>query len=117
VIRADASQVHELLQNLIGNGLKYHHKETPPKIELRAEQEDDVIRVEVEDNGIGIDQRYHQEIFTMFKRLHSANDYEGTGIGLAICKKIVERHGGYIGIWSTPGEGSTFWFTLPNNTG
>jgi len=112
-VQADLSQMHQLFQNLIGNGLKFHKKEMPPEIIIRAYNvENNMIRIEVEDNGIGIDDKYHSQLFTMFKRLHSREQYEGTGIGLASCKKIVERHGGNIGIKSTLGKGSTFWFTL-----
>jgi PAS domain S-box-containing protein len=114
-VQADPSQMHQLFQNLIGNGLKFHKEGVPPEIIIRAhEVENNVIRIEVEDNGIGIDEKYHGQLFTMFKRLHSREQYEGTGIGLASCKKIVERHGGNIGIKSTIGKGSTFWFTLPS---
>jgi PAS domain S-box-containing protein len=113
-IQADLSQMHQLFQNLIGNGLKFHKEGIPPEIIIRAyEVENNMIRIEVEDNGIGIDEKYHGQLFTMFKRLHSREQYEGTGIGLASCKKIVERHGGNIGIKSSLGTGSTFWFTLP----
>jgi light-regulated signal transduction histidine kinase (bacteriophytochrome) len=113
-IQADPSQMHQLFQNLIGNGLKFHKEGIPPEIIIRAyEVENNMIRIEVEDNGIGIDEKYHGQLFTMFKRLHPREQYEGTGIGLASCKKIVERHGGNIGIKSTLGTGSTFWFTLP----
>jgi PAS domain S-box-containing protein len=113
-VQADPSQMHQLFQNLIGNGLKFHKEEIPPEIIIRAhEVANNMIRIEVEDNGIGIDEKYHGQLFTMFKRLHSREQYEGTGIGLASCKKIVERHGGNIGIKSTPGKGSIFWFTLP----
>ena len=113
-VQADPSQMHQLFQNLIGNGLKFHKEGIPPEIIIRAhEVENNMIRIEVEDNGIGIDEKYHGQLFTMFKRLHSREQYEGTGIGLASCKKIVERHGGSIGIKSTLGKGSTFWFTLP----
>ena len=113
-VQADPSQMHQLFQNLIGNGLKFHKEGIAPEITIRAhEVENNMIRIEVEDNGIGIDEKYHGQLFTMFKRLHSREQYEGTGIGLASCKKIVERHGGNIGIKSTLGKGSTFWFTLP----
>ena len=116
-VQADPSQMHQLLQNLIGNGLKFHKEGIPPEIIIRAhEVENNMIRIEVEDNGIGIDEKYHGQLFTMFKRLHSREQYEGTGIGLASCKKIVKRHGGGIGIKSTPGKGSTFWFTLPRES-
>jgi PAS domain S-box-containing protein len=113
-VQADPSQMHQLFQNLIGNGLKFHKEEIPPEIIIHAhEVENNMIRIEVEDNGIGIDEKYHGQLFTMFKRLHSREQYEGTGIGLASCKKIVERHGGNIGMKSTLGTGSIFWFTLP----
>jgi light-regulated signal transduction histidine kinase (bacteriophytochrome) len=113
-VQADPTQMHQLFQNLIGNGLKFHKEEMPPEIIIRGYAVDNnMIRVEVEDNGIGIDENYHDQLFTMFKRLHSREEYEGTGIGLASCKKIVERHGGDIGIKSTLGKGSIFWFTLP----
>jgi len=116
-IQADPSQMHQLFQNLIGNGLKFHKEGIPPEIIIRAyEVEENMIRIEVEDNGIGIDEKYHGQLFAMFKRLHSREQYEGTGIGLASCKKIVERHGGNIGIKSTPGKGSIFWFTLPRES-
>jgi PAS domain S-box-containing protein len=116
-VQADPSQMHQLFQNLIGNGLKFHKGEISPKIIIRAhEEENNMIRIEVQDNGIGIDEKYYDQLFTMFKRLHSREQYEGTGIGLANCKKIVERHGGSIGIKSTLGKGSTFWFTLPRQS-
>jgi PAS domain S-box-containing protein len=116
-VQADPSQMHQLFQNLIGNGLKFHKEGIPPEIIIRAhEVENNMIRIEVEDNGIGIDEKYHSQLFTMFKRLHPREQYEGTGIGLASCKKIMERHGGNIGIKSTPGKGSTFWFTLPRES-
>ena len=113
-VQADPSQMHQLFQNLIGNGLKFHKDEMLPEIIIRGYGvENNMIRIEVEDNGIGIDEKYHSQLFTMFKRLHSREQYEGTGIGLASCKKIVERHGGDIGIKPTLGKGSIFWFTLP----
>lgn len=113
-LHADPSQIHQLLQNLLGNGLKYRRKGVPPVITVRGrEVNGKMVRIEVQDNGIGIEEQYCANIFGMFKRLHSREDYEGSGIGLAICKKIVERHGGEIGVESNPGVGSTFWFTVP----
>ncbi len=115
VIRADASQMHQVMQNLIGNGLKYHGEEKP-SVKVSAETFDSVIRIYVEDNGIGFDEKHLDKIFQPFQRLHGKNSqYEGTGIGLAICKKIVERHGGSITAKSTPGKGATFIVTLPVN--
>ena len=116
-VPADPSQVHQLLQNLIGNGLKFHREGIAPEITVRSKQENNnMVRVEVEDNGIGIEEANYEKIFGMFQRLHSREDYGGTGIGLAVCKKIVERHGGTIGVNSAPDKGSMFWFTLPTIT-
>jgi len=116
-VQADPIQMTQLFQNLIGNGLKFHKEGIPPEITIRAQGvENKMIRIEVEDNGIGIDEKYYEQLFTMFKRLHSRAEYEGTGIGLASCKKIVGRHGGNIGVKSTLGKGSTFWFTLPRGS-
>lgn len=113
-VQGDRSQIHQLLQNLIGNGLKFHRKGIPPMVTIRSHRmQNNMVRFYVIDNGIGINEEYHEQIFVMFKRLHSRASYSGTGIGLAICKKIAQRHGGEIGIKSTPSEGSTFWFTLP----
>jgi len=112
-VHRDPSQIRQLLQNLVGNGLKFHREGVPPEITIRAHIDDNMVELEVQDNGIGIAEEYHKQVFTMFKRLHSREHYGGTGIGLAVCQKIVDRHGGSIGVKSTPGEGSTFWFTLP----
>ena len=113
-IKGDPSQVNQLMQNLIGNALKYHKKDVPPKVTILAvEQDNDMARIEIEDNGIGIKPEHYENVFIMFKRLHSKQEYEGSGIGLSVCKKIVERHGGEIGIHSEYGKGTTFWFTLP----
>jgi PAS domain S-box-containing protein len=113
-VNGDSSQLHQLLQNLIANGIKFRREGVKPEITIRARGiQKDMARLEIQDNGIGIDEKYHEQIFTMFKRLHSRERYEGTGIGLAVCQKIVRRHGGEIGVKSTPGKGATFWFTLP----
>jgi len=113
-VNCDPAQIRQLMQNLIANGLKYQKEGVVPEITIRSSVTDnDMIRVEVTDNGIGIKQEQFKDVFVMFKRLHSRREYEGAGIGLAVCKKIVERHGGDIGVSSTYGQGATFWFTLP----
>ena len=113
VVNADATQMEQLLQNLIGNAIKFR-KGPAPSVHIDARREDAAWRITVQDDGIGIDARYAERIFVIFQRLHTAAEYPGTGIGLAICKKIVERHGGQIGVHSTPGEGASFSFTLPD---
>ena len=105
-------QLQRLFQNLIGNALKYCDTTRPPRIHIAAETSDGVVRFSVADNGIGIDPQYHERVFGIFQRLHTRQEYDGTGIGLAICRSILERHGGRIWVESTPGEGSTFLFTL-----
>jgi len=112
VVMADRGQLTQLFQNLIANALKFHG-EAPPSVHIAAERHGAEWQLAVRDNGIGIDARYAERIFGMFQRLHSRRDYPGTGIGLAICKKIVERHGGRIWVETQLGEGSTFYFTLP----
>lgn len=130
-IEADPTQMRQLLQNLIGNALKFHRSETPPVVIVSGELMPDVgqfddgrfddpaadtrrrCRILVEDNGIGFDEKYLDRIFTVFQRLHGRGEYEGTGVGLAICRKIVERHGGEITARSSPGQGTTFIVTLP----
>jgi PAS domain S-box-containing protein len=112
VVSANEGQMTQLMQNLIGNALKFRRKETP-KIHIGVEQLDQHWQFSVTDNGIGISEEYYQRIFIMFQRLHTREEYPGTGIGLAICKKIVEVHGGRIGVKSTLGSGTTFTFTIP----
>ncbi len=111
-VMADETQLDQLFQNLIGNAIKFCDKHAPC-VEVKAEPRGSEWVFAVSDNGIGIEPRYHNRVFEMFQRLHVREEYSGTGIGLAICKKIVERHGGRIWVDSIPGEGSSFCFTLP----
>jgi PAS domain S-box-containing protein len=113
-VHADGAQLTQLFQNLIGNAMKFHGPEAP-HIHVGAQTHDQVWVFTVKDNGIGLDPQYADRIFMMFQRLHNKEEYAGTGIGLAICKKIVERHGGRIWVESQPGAGATFGFTLARN--
>jgi signal transduction histidine kinase len=113
VIDADALQMRQLLQNLLGNALKYRQKDTPPVVRLGCSNGGQHCTITVTDNGIGFNEKYASKIFRMFVRLHGRAEYEGSGIGLAICRKIVERHGGTIVATSTAGQGATFTVTLP----
>ena len=111
-IHADGTQLTQLFQNLIGNALKFRG-EALPRIRIDVCREDSVWHFSVRDNGIGIDAKHQERIFLIFQRLHSRQQYPGTGIGLAICKRIVDRHGGRIWVESEPGQGTTFHFTIP----
>ena len=116
VVLADNGQLTQLFQNLIGNSMKFHGQDAP-RIHVEGEARDHVWVFTVKDNGIGLDPQYSDRIFMMFQRLHNKEEYPGTGIGLAICKKIVDRHGGRIWVESQPGEGCAFGFTLARPEG
>ena len=111
-VLADAGHIEQLFTNLIGNALKFRGADAP-RIHIDVDRQGRFWQFAVNDNGVGIDAKYHDRIFIIFQRLHARDQYEGTGVGLAVCKKIVERHGGRIWVDSSPGQGSTFYFTLP----
>jgi len=112
LVSAERTQLAQVFQNLIGNAIKFSG-ETPPIVDVSATRQGENWLFSVTDNGIGIDLQFGERIFTIFQRLHKRGEYDGTGIGLAIVKKIVERHGGTINVKSAPGEGSTFTFSIP----
>jgi light-regulated signal transduction histidine kinase (bacteriophytochrome) len=111
-VHGDRRLLAAVFQNLVSNALKFRG-EDPPRVDIACERDGDHWSFAVTDNGIGIEPEYADQIFTIFKRLHNKADYEGTGIGLALCKKIVEFHGGRVGVEPGSGGGSTFTFTLP----
>ena len=112
-IFADRIKLKHLFQNLIENGLKFSLPGQQPKISVTVTNQPEEWQFAIKDNGIGIEEEYLNNIFLIFTRLHSQEEYEGTGIGLALCKKLVEQHEGRIWVHSTPGKGSTFYFTIP----
>jgi len=112
-VMADATQLSQVFQNLIGNAIKFRGEESPV-VHLEAARQEEGWVFSVRDNGIGIDPQYADRIFLIFQQLHTRGEYPGTGVGLAICKRIVERHGGRIWVESEVGRGSTFYFTVPN---
>lgn len=114
-VAGDPAQLSQLLQNLIGNGLKYHGDD-PPRVQVTAERTESGWTIAVRDNGIGIEAKHHERIFEIFVRLHTDNKYPGTGIGLAVCCRIVARHGGRVWVESEVSRGSTFFFTLPDRS-
>jgi signal transduction histidine kinase len=120
VIQADSQQMTQLFLNLVGNALKFHRPDLPPRVKISSrllpnggKTGQRKVEIRIEDNGIGFNPQYVERIFQPFQRLHSQSEYEGTGIGLSICQKIVERHGGSIRAESGPGQGSSFIVTLP----
>jgi light-regulated signal transduction histidine kinase (bacteriophytochrome) len=112
-VMADRTQLGQLFQNIIGNALKFRRPDETPRVTISSEADGDFVTFRVQDNGIGMEKRFLEKIFTIFQRLHSRDQYEGTGVGLAVCKKIVACHGGKIWAESEPGKGSSFFFTLP----
>ncbi len=112
-VMADPAQLEQVFVNLIGNAVKYRREDVPPAIAVSARPLDGLVEFSVADNGIGIEAAHFDRIFEMFQRLHTHDQYEGTGIGLAVVKRIVDRHGGRVRVESVPNEGSTFFFTLP----
>ena len=115
-IDADAVQMRRLLQNLVDNALKFHREGEPPLVKVNGEvmkDEVNICQITVADNGIGFDRKYMEKVFAPFQRLHGQSEYEGTGMGMAICRKIAERHNGQIMADSEPDQGTTFTITLP----
>jgi light-regulated signal transduction histidine kinase (bacteriophytochrome) len=110
-----AAHLQQLFQNLIGNAIKYRSPQRKPEIHVAAESQGDGWTFAVTDNGIGIAPEYKEKVFGLFKRLHSNEEYSGTGIGLAICQRIVAQYDGRIWVESEPGQGSTFRFTIPRS--
>jgi signal transduction histidine kinase len=123
LVWGDRQRLEQLLGNLVSNGIKYNRSPVPSveiglvSLSNKSTEPSGWTTIFVRDNGIGIDPRHHQKIFQLFRRLHTQEEFEGTGVGLAICSKIVQAHGGQMRLESTPGEGSTFYVTLPRAPG
>jgi light-regulated signal transduction histidine kinase (bacteriophytochrome) len=113
VVKGEPSQLCQLLQNLLVNAVKFRRQDVTPEVHVSATRQGKSWLLAVHDNGIGIPPEQHERIFVIFQRLHSRQKYNGTGIGLAVCQRIVEFHGGRIWVESEPGKGSTFLFNLP----
>jgi light-regulated signal transduction histidine kinase (bacteriophytochrome) len=111
-IKGERTQIKQLFQNLIANGIKYKKENIEPRIKISSVRKENRLYVEIEDNGIGIQEDYLSQIFEMFRRLHTKEEYSGSGIGLSVCKKIVELYNGEIDVKSVYGEGSTFYFNI-----
>jgi len=115
-IVCDRIKLTEVFLNLINNAIKFSSKQKEkPVVEVEYTENDDAYQFSVKDNGIGIDPKYHDQIFGIFKRLHTSDEYEGTGAGLGIVKRVIEDHGGRIWVESEPGQGATFCFTIPKD--
>jgi light-regulated signal transduction histidine kinase (bacteriophytochrome) len=112
VVNGDRLQLVQLVQQLVGNAIKYH-SDRAPRVHMSARKNGTAWRFRISDNGIGIHPRYQSKIFSLFRRLHTQQTYPGTGVGLPICRRVVHRHGGTIWVESEPGNGSTFYFTIP----
>lgn len=114
VVAVDEIQIEQVFQNLFDNAVKYRRQDAPPRVRLNVSRLRDEWQFAVSDNGIGLEMVHSRRIFEVFQRLHADHEYDGTGIGLAVCKKIIERHRGRIWVESSPGSGSTFYFTIPD---
>lgn len=112
-VHADPVRMEQLFYNLISNGLKFHREDVPPSVMVAGHESDKFATITVTDNGIGFDDRHAERIFRPFERLHGRAEYDGSGVGLALCKSIVERHGGTLTAQGRPGDGATFTLTLP----
>jgi len=115
-VKADPAQLVQIFQNLVGNAIKFRRPDERPHVRIAVEKDGKAWRFAVQDNGIGIESKFFERIFEVFQRLHGREEVEGTGIGLPVCKRIVERHGGRIWVESEVGKGSTFFFALPAGT-